>query len=101
MLLDGVVDFNFPSVPNRYREIAEVLGLNTADLSDDTLRTGLVAALRAFRSSAGMDRTLSDYGVTRADLPALAANALEDACIVTNPRVPERSDLEAIYARAL
>jgi len=101
ILLDGVVEFNFPSVPDRYREIAEVLGLNTAALSDDTLRTELVAVLRSFRSSAGVDRSLSDYGVTRADLPALAANALEDACVVTNPRVPQRADLEAIYARSL
>jgi alcohol dehydrogenase class IV len=101
MLLDSVVDFNFPAVPERYREIAEVFGLNTAEMSDETLRAELVAALRAFRSSAGVDRRLSDYGVTSSDLPKLAANALDDACIVTNPRVPTAADIEAIYGQAL
>ena len=101
MLLDSVVDFNFPSAPERYREIAEVFGLNTADLAEETLRAELVAALGAFRASAGVDRRLSDYGVARSDLAGLAANALADACIVTNPRVPSAADIEAMYERAL
>jgi alcohol dehydrogenase class IV len=49
----------------------------------------------------GITGTLSDIGVARADIPALARSALRDACIVTNPRRPSARDIEVVFELAL
>ncbi len=40
-------------------------------------------------------------GVSRSDIPQLAKNALNDVCMVTNPRRPNQRDIEVIYEEAL
>jgi alcohol dehydrogenase class IV len=44
---------------------------------------------------------LKEYGLRREDIPRLAANAMADPCLVTNPRPVTIQDLEDLYARAL
>jgi len=34
-------------------------------------------------------------------IPDLAANAMHDACMVTNPRRPSADEIERLYAEAL
>jgi len=57
--------------------------------------------LRRLREAAGLDGTLSRYGVHRTDLHDLAEAALTDPCVVTNPRRPSRRDIEVIYEQSL
>jgi alcohol dehydrogenase class IV len=40
-------------------------------------------------------------GVRRGDIPELAGKAMQDACMVTNPRQPTPRDIEVIYEEAL
>lgn len=101
MLLAHVVDFNFGAVPERYRCIAGALGMDVKGVDDAGVRGVLCEAVQQLRRNAGITRTLGDVGVRPGDLAAFAADAMRDACIVTNPRVPSRQDVEAIYERAL
>jgi alcohol dehydrogenase len=101
VLLGHVVDFNFPAAPQRYRYMATALGLAVGALSQRRLRSALTEALRTFCRQAGISGTLTDIGVRRADIPALARAALRDACVVTNPRRPSLRDIELIYEQAL
>jgi len=48
-----------------------------------------------------MDETLSDIGVKAPEIPELAANALKDPCLATNPRPATEKDIEGVYERAL
>ncbi len=101
LLLEHVVHFNFSAVPHRYRRVAEALGVATNSLSFEEVSRELSERLRALRLRVGVSKTLGDLGISRDTLPELARDALRDACIVTNPRVPSPQDLEDIYARAL
>jgi alcohol dehydrogenase class IV len=101
LLLPHVIDFNYGAVPDRYRQIAEAMGVATASMAPDEIRATLHYRLDYLREATGNTRTLSQLGVTRSDIPELAAKALADPTIFTNPRQPTVADIEAIYERAL
>jgi alcohol dehydrogenase class IV len=44
---------------------------------------------------------LSRSGVHRTDVHELAETALNDPCVVTNPRRPSQRDIEVIYEESL
>jgi alcohol dehydrogenase class IV len=101
MLFERVIDFNFPAAEDRYRNIAGAMGLELKGLSGSALREQLVGHLRQLREAAGLHHTLSDSGVHRTEVRELSEIALGDPCIVTNPRVPCRRDIEVIYEECL
>jgi len=53
------------------------------------------------RVEVGLTRNLGTLGVTRANIPQLAAMAMKDPCLLTNPRKPAQADIESIYEAAL
>lgn len=101
LLLEHVIRYNFPAAAERYRAIAQAFGITTAGMDDESACAALVKGIAEFRESLGIAATLGDQGVTRAHLLHLSAKAMEDACMVTNPRRPTRQDIERIYAAAL
>jgi alcohol dehydrogenase class IV len=101
LLLEHVVDFNFPAAPERYRRVAANLGVSVDKLSDGEVRRALRERLCGLRKQAGIEGSLSGRGVSRDDIPGLTRNAIRDICMVTNPRVACQRDIEVIYESAL
>jgi alcohol dehydrogenase len=101
ILLPYVIEFNFPAVPERYTEIARAMGLETGGKAPETVLSALVTAIRRMTDKARLSYTLTEVGVDRSIIPALAETAMHDPCIFTNPRQPRRQDIEAIYEKAL
>ena len=101
LLLDRVVEFNFPAAPERFEQIAQAMGLHLSGLTAGQKKIALVRAFRDLRREAGLDRSLGALGVKTADIPILARNAMHDPCMITNPRLPNSGDIEALYAEAL
>jgi len=98
MLLEGVVDFNFAHAEQRYREAAAAMGFELGGIASGEIRKRLVVELRRLRETAGLGDTLSRCGVHRTDVHELAEIALNDPCVVTNPRRPCQRDIEVISA---
>ncbi len=96
LLLEHVVNFNFSSEPGKYLKIAKNLGLS--NVKD---KNGLIEGIVDLKNRTGVNRTLKEIGVTENDIPQLADRALKDPCIVTNPVMPEKSDVEEIFKNAL
>ncbi|MCM0083855.1 iron-containing alcohol dehydrogenase [Geomonas sp. Red32] len=101
MLFERVVAFNFPAAPERYRKVAAALGADVAGCGDAEACGRLVEAIATLRGALGLTATLSGKGVSAAHLGGLAAKAMADACMVTNPRRPTQRDIEELYASAL
>jgi alcohol dehydrogenase len=101
MLLDAVVDFNYGQVERRYGDIATAMGIEIDGLPSCEIRRRLVAEIRRLREMAGLRDTLSRCGVHRTDVHELAESALNDPCVVTNPRPPSQRDIEVIYEESL
>ncbi len=100
-LLEHVVAFNFRAAPERFRVVAETLGVDCRGLAGDQVRDRLLAHLIAFKRALGLQETLRLYGVSSSDIPFLSRHAMEDPCILTNPRQSTQRDVEVVYAEAL
>ena len=96
LLLEHVVNFNFSSEPGKYLKIAKNMGLSNVKDKND-----LIEGIVNLKNKTGVNRTLKEIGVTENDIPQLADRALKDPCIVTNPVMPEKSDVEEIFKNAL
>jgi alcohol dehydrogenase class IV len=107
ILLPHVMAANYDFAPERFDAIAVALGvrpdgpggLNGLDASGR--KQALVGAVNDLKHSAGVTRGLSDLGVSRADIANLAAKAVLDPCMLTNPTTLSLEEVEEIYARAL
>lgn len=102
MLLDHVIAYNFDAAPERYADIAEAMGARLAPgASHDETREAVLAQVRALKQAVGATQGLASLGVTEDDIEGLAAFAMHDPCMVTNPKAPTEGDIKAVYRNAL
>lgn len=88
VLLPAVLEYNRPSVPERFRELARYLGKDIAECT------------RELNGVCGIVPQLRNYGIPEGALPMLADKAFEDGCHQLNPRPCTREDLLALYKYA-
>ncbi|MCC6074842.1 alcohol dehydrogenase-like regulatory protein ErcA [Pseudomonas sp. GCM10022188] len=100
-LVEHVVAFNFDAAPERFRIVAETLGLDCRGLTSHQVRSRLVEHLIAFKHAVGFEETLRRHGVGSSDIPFLSQHAMQDPCILTNPRQSTQRDVEVVYGEAL
>ena len=102
ILLEAVLDYHFPFLPDRYAAIGRALGAKFDDrASADEKRQASMETLRNFKKNLGMTGSLADLGVTEADLGNLARNAVLDPCMATNPVALNEDDVRQIFQKAL
>jgi alcohol dehydrogenase len=101
ILLDHVIEFNFPASPERFERIAESMGIDLRGLTSRDKKNALLEKVREIKRAAGLDLVLNRLGVHRSDLPVLSDKALKDPCMMTNPRRPKLRDIEVIYEESL
>ena len=100
MLLPHVIDFNFPAAPERFRVIAETMGIDCRGLNTKEIRTRLLQAMIELRNAVGIREHLGQKGIRTGDIPVLSAKAVLDPCLVTNPKTATTRDLQVIYEEA-
>lgn len=100
VLLPHVQRFNASVSATRLRDVATAMGIETNGLSpeqgSDAAIAGIVSLARAIDIPVG----LAVLGAREEDIPTLAANALKDACGLTNPRPANQAEIEAIFKAA-
>jgi alcohol dehydrogenase class IV len=101
ILLPHVIGFNYDAVPGRYEKIGEKMGRDLSGLSYDRKKSVIIDAFVDFVREMGFGRTLKQLGIKKEDISGLARNALNDVCLVTNPRPVRLDDIVAIYEKAL
>ena len=102
LVLPPVLEFNLSAAEALYAELAPALLQDGRPACRDASARGFLDAMTALTVDLGLERALRDVGVTEADLPALAADALQvQRLLVNNPRDVTYDDALAIYARVL
>jgi alcohol dehydrogenase len=101
ILLPHVQAYNKPVCAKRLGDIARAMGENTARLSDNAAADVCLAAIRKLSADVGIPTGVAQLGAKAEDIPTLAANALKDACGLTNPKQPTFDEVCAIYRAAL
>ena len=101
--LPHVIRFNVAGgsdIANRYRDLNEVLGLETGG-SDTDLGEALATHVEGMAERMGLPTRLSQVGVPEDGIPTLADAAMGDGLTLLNPREPSEEDYAELFRRAL
>lgn len=104
LLLEHVIAFNYEAAPERYGRVASLLlgkPAPAANGTPDEASAAIAEGLSQLRSSLGLCDRLESVSVSAAQLDALAERALNDPCLLTNPKPASKADIVGIYAAIL
>ena len=101
ILLEHIIRINFDTVPERYRDIAKQLGLSVDNVSNFLLLEMIIERIVSIRSSLNIPASIKVAGLSEQTVDYLVANALNDPCMVTNPRTLTKEEVRSIYGRVL
>jgi alcohol dehydrogenase class IV len=86
VMMYPVMTWNKDHVGDRQTWVAELLGVDTAGMDGDAANAAGREAVLGLVKDLGLPHRLRDVGVPESAFPALAADALQDLIVATNPR---------------
>lgn len=90
IMIPYVMDFNRPSVPEKFKTLASVVGARD-----------IVAWLIALKKDIGIPRSLAEAGVAEEHIDPLVAVAKKDVCHALNPKPVAEADFRRLFSQAL
>lgn len=101
ILLPHVMDFNRIASPKRFSKIAEIMGIETRTLTEQQSGFAAVSFVRDLSQDIGTPRTLGDVGITTDMIETIGMTAIDDACMITNPRDMSLEQIKQLLLTAL
>ena len=101
IILPTVMEYNAPATGDKYKYIAEAMGVSTKGMSQEEYRKAAVEAVRKLSEDVGIPAKLSDVGVKKEDLDFLSESAFADVCTGGNPRETSVEDIKKLYESML
>ncbi|WCK52561.1 iron-containing alcohol dehydrogenase [Aneurinibacillus sp. Ricciae_BoGa-3] len=101
ILLPYVMEYNFLAAPERFLQIAELLGQNIGGMASCEAGKLAIHHVKQLAADIGIPPRLSDIGLREEHIEQMSDAASKDVCIITNPRDIAIKDLEEIFYRAL
>jgi alcohol dehydrogenase class IV len=92
LMIEPVMNFNLEAVPQKFAELAHVVGATSAN--------AFVPWLAHLKQQIGISPSLSAVGVKREHFERLVDIATKDMCHQTNPRACSPADFERFFAEA-
>ncbi|EKS8446798.1 lactaldehyde reductase [Listeria monocytogenes] len=97
-LLPTVMKYNKDFTGDKYRLIAEALGLPSArQLPLESVRDIACEAIEELSKDVGIPTTLSELGVKEEDIPKIATDAFSDVCTPGNPKETTIEEIIELY----
>lgn len=101
VLLPFVMEYNAPATGEKYRSIAQAMGVDTTGMDEAAYRKAAVDAVRQLSKDVGIPQTLTEVGVKEQDLDFLSESAFADVCTGGNPRDTSVAEIKEIYKKAM
>jgi alcohol dehydrogenase len=104
ILLPHVQAFNAahsPAAARRLGDVAEAMGHDVEGMLAPVAAEQALQAIRALSRDVGIPSGVGQLGARLEDIPTLAANAMKDACGLTNPVQPTLGEVCEVYRAAL
>ena len=101
MLLPTVMRWNACAAADKYVDIAKALEVYREGMTREEAADAACAEIEALSRRVGIPAHRSELGITEADIPALADQAIADVCTPGNPRPVTREDIVALYRQIL
>ncbi len=99
MMLPIVMEFNAECTGEKFKAIAEAMGVDTAGMDAPAYRAAAIAAVRALSADVGIPAKLE--ALREEDLDFLAESAFADACAPGNPRPATVEDMKALIRKLM
>jgi len=85
MLLPFVEEENAKAVPDKFRPIAKIIGMDVTKKTDEECVDFVISKIKALSEEVGIPKSLKEVGVDNPDFDKLAEFAMNDACAGANP----------------
>ena len=100
LLLPYVMEYNMPAAPARYAAVARALGCANGPTDEETARAG-INKIRLLIKQCDIQARLSEAGIDKQAIPAMAADAMKITRLLkNNPRPISLNDAIDIYKAA-
>ena len=99
MMLPIVMAYNADCTGEKYKAIAEAMGVDTTGMDQDTYRKAAVDAVRQLSVDVGIPTKLEK--IKEEDLQFLAESAFNDACAPGNPKAASVEDIKALIRQLM
>jgi 1,3-propanediol dehydrogenase len=101
ILLPHVMQFNLPVCHDKFVDIARAMDLRPhREAQEENLAEQAIQAVRELGRDIGLKQKLSAVGLQKKNIGTLSQNALNDACLVTNPRNANAEEIEQLFHKA-
>ena len=100
IILPTVMEYNAPYTGEKYKDIAEAMGVDTTGMSQEEYRKAAVDAVKQLSKDVGIPADLKEI-VKEEDLQFLSESALADACCPGNPRNTSVEEIKELYKSLL
>lgn len=100
ILLPYGMEYNLEYCPDRYRLVAEAMGIDVKGLTDKEAGEKAIEEIKKLLKDLQLPLKLRDVGVKEEDIPQLAETALLDGSIYNNPREATVEEVEEIFRKA-
>ena len=100
IILPTVMEYNAPATGEKYKNIAEAMGVDTTGMNQEAYRKAAIDAVKALSVSVGIPADLKEI-VKEEDLDFLSESAFADACRPGNPRETSVEEIKALYKSLL
>jgi alcohol dehydrogenase class IV len=101
ILLPVVLKKNLEHAQDKYALVANAMGIDTRGKTKAEAAAQVPHQIETLIKMLHIPDKLSQVGVKREDIPALARDAAEDLCMMTNPQRYDAGEIEAMYLDAL
>lgn len=100
LLLPYVMEYNSQAMPDKYADIAEVMGIEVKNMSNTEAAAKAVQRVAFLRDSLGVPAKLSSLGIRTEDIPRMAEDTMKSGNVKVNPRETNLKDIIALYEKA-
>ena len=99
MLLSVVEEENAKHAPEKFRVIAETIGLDTKNKTDQECVDYVIKRIKDLAQEVGIPKSLKEIGVDNPDFELLAENSMKDACAGANPVFFDKQKLIELFKK--
>lgn len=99
MMLPIVMEYNQEATGDKFKHIAEAMGVDTTGMSVDEYRKAAIDAVKALSKDVGIPEKLP--ALKEEDLDFLAASAYADACRPGNPKETSEADMKELFRKLM
>ena len=101
VLLEPVIEINFDGNPQRFMDISKKMELDFDDLDYEDVKSKLLGRIQEIRETIGINSFVYIEDISKDIIEKLTENALNDPCMITNPKELSKDEVKYVYERIL